>query len=68
MGVQNDLPVGPDSDQPQESDASLMMATYFDQVMFEHQVRIQDPKREETIQALLNSIDAFRSHPEDDEV
>lgn len=68
MGVQNDLPVSPGQEVKRESDPQWMMAALFDQAMFDHQVMVQDPKREETIQALLNSIDAFRSHPEDDAV
>ena len=67
MGVQNDLPVSSSQDIAQESEPQFIMAKLFDEVMFEHQYRIQDPKREETIKALLNSIDAFRSYPEEDD-
>jgi len=61
MGDQNDLPVSPNQDFTQESEHDSTMAMIFDEVMFENQYRIQDPKREETIKALLNSIESFIS-------
>ena len=67
MGDQNDLPVRYNQDRMQENEPDFRMAALLDEVMFESQYRIQDPKREETIKALLHSIDAFRSNPAEEE-
>ena len=67
MGDHNDLPVSPNQDFTQETNQDSAMARLFDEVMFESQYNIQDPKREETINALLKSIDSFNSESPDSE-
>lgn len=59
MGDQNDLLERHNQERKQESDPDLDMTKLFDEVMFESQYNIQDPKREETIKALLKSIDSL---------
>jgi hypothetical protein len=67
MGDQNDLPVLHNQEHAQESEHDSTMAMIFDEIMFENQYRIQDPKREETIKALLNSIESFKSDSTEEE-
>jgi hypothetical protein len=66
MGDHNDLPVIHNQESAQESKHDSTMAMIFDEVMFENQYRIQDPKREETIKSLLISIENFRSDSTDE--
>lgn len=60
MGDQNDLPVLHNQEIKQETELDFNMTNSFDEDMSESQNSIHDSKREETIKALLSSIEAFQ--------
>ena len=60
MGDQIDLPMLHNQELKQETSLDFSMTKFFDEAMFESQNNIHDYKREETIKALLSSIETFQ--------
>jgi hypothetical protein len=50
-----------------QSQPELIMATLFDEAMFDHQVNLENKDREVRIQQLLRSIESFQSDTVDSE-
>jgi hypothetical protein len=67
MGDQNDLPVSHNKAVMQEKNHDLDITQLFNQVVSENQYNISDPKREETIRALLYSIESFSADSKEHE-
>lgn len=65
MGDQKDLPVCDNQAFTQDLNHDLDMTKLFNEIVSENQYNISDPKREETIRALLHSIESFSEDPKE---